>query len=100
MSRVPAVWSSTPAVRNSDPLNSACAPSIAAAAAPASGVPDPASTVRNPSWLTVPYASSSFRSYWRSARQPPRTMLDRPTATTSGRHGPAAASAGENRASR
>ena len=64
----PVAWSMTPTVRKSVDLNSACATSIASPAAASSRLPAPTSTMRKPSWLTVPKASSSLRSFCRSAR--------------------------------
>ena len=93
-SRVPASWSRMPTTRNSAALNSACATSIATPASAAFAVPAPNSTASRPSWLTVPYASSSFRSVCRSAAQPPSSSVTSPATTVTGRHGPAAASAG------
>ena len=62
MSRVPAAWSMMPTTMNSDALNSACASIIVMPASAASWLPVPTSTMMNPSWLTVPNASSSLRS--------------------------------------
>ena len=43
-----------------------------------SAVPQPNTAIMNPSWLTVPCASSSLRSCWRSARSPPSTIVAMP----------------------
>jgi hypothetical protein len=53
-----------------------------------------------PSWLTVPNARMRLRSYWRSARHPPTSMVMRPTVSTSGRQVGARANAGASRAMR
>ncbi len=67
-SRVPAAASTTPTTRNSEALNIACAPIIASPASAAPRVPRPTSRMMRPSWLTVPNARTSLRSYCRSAR--------------------------------
>ena len=50
----------------------------------ASAVPAPKSTNMKPSWLTVPKASRSLRSCWRSARSPPASIVTRPTVNDRG----------------
>jgi len=99
-SRVPAAWSTMPTTRNSVDLNSACASSRATPASAASRVPKPTTTIMKPSWLTVPYASSSFRSYCRSARQPPTSMVSTPRPMTIGCHTDRSAYPGARRATR
>ena len=100
MSREWTPWSTTPTTMKSAALNRAWASRRAHPAAVVSGRPSPNSTMRKPSWLIVPKARTCFRSTGRSARQPPTTMVVRPTETTSGRHGPASAKAGAKRATR
>ena len=85
-SRVWAAWSTIPTVMNSVALNSPWASSSAAAAKVASSQPAPKSATRNPSWLTVPWASSSLTSCCRSAASPPASMVRTPTPITTGRH--------------
>ena len=70
MSRVPVAWSMMPTTMNSAALNMACAHSMASPASIRSLPPAPTITVIRPSWLTVPNARISFRSYSRMARQP------------------------------
>ena len=48
-----------------------------------------------PSWLTVPYASSSLRSCWRNARHPPYNIVSEPTTTTIVRQPPVVANIGD-----
>jgi hypothetical protein len=62
--------------------------------------PEPTITVMRPSWLTVPNARISLRSYSRSARQPASSMVSRPSVITVGRHTGASANPGVIRAIR
>ena len=64
----------------------------------ASAVPAPMTRNMKPSWLTVPKASRSLRSCWRSARSPPASIVTRPTVKTVGRQSSSEANAGERRA--
>ena len=100
MSRVPVAWSMTPTTMNSAALNIACAHSMASPASIMSPPPVPTITVIRPSWLTVPNARISFRSYSRTARQPASSIVSRPRVTTIGRHGGASANPGVIRATR
>ncbi|SHV08205.1 Uncharacterised protein [Mycobacteroides abscessus subsp. abscessus] len=100
ISRVPTVWSMIPTTMNSAALNKACAHSMTSPASRISGSPVPVSTTRNPSWLTVPKARISLRSYSRSARQPARIIVAIPKTRTTGRHGAASANPGDIRANR
>ena len=100
MSRVPVAWSMMPTTMNSAALNMACAHSIARPASMRSPPPAPTMRVIRPSWLTVPNARMSFRSYSRTARQPASSMVSRPSVTTIGRHGGASAKPGVRRATR
>ena len=99
-SRVPRFRSMVPTDMNRAALNTAWASSITHPAAVAAGVPMPNSTIRKPSWLTVPWASSSLRSCWRIDRRPPNTIVTAPTVSTSGRQTPVVAYTGANRATR
>ena len=85
MSRVPVEWSMTPTTMNSVALNSACAKSMARPASIRSRPPPPTITVMKPSWLTVPNARISLRSYSRTARQPASSMVATPSVMTVGR---------------
>ena len=78
MSRVPVAWSMTPTTMNSAALNIACAHSIASPASIMSPPPAPTITVISPSWLTVPNARISLRSYSRTARQPASSIVSTP----------------------
>ena len=100
MSRVPVAWSMTPTTMNSVALNIAWAHNSASPASITSPPPVPTSTVIIPSWLTVPYARTSFRSYSRSARHPAMISVSEPRTTTVGRHGGASANPGVSRATR
>ena len=100
MSRVPVAWSMMPTTMNSAALNNACAHSSARPASIKSLPPAPTSSVMNPSWLTVPNARISFRSYSRTARQPASSRVTRPRITTVGRQGGASANPGVSRATR
>ena len=91
---MPVWWSTMPTTMNAIALNRAWAISRTMPACVAAGVPAPNRTTRKPSWLTVPWASSSLRSCWRRARSPPAIIVTRPTVSTSGRHG---AISGEHR---
>ena len=71
---------------NAAALNAAWARSSTLPATIAADVPQPKTATMKPSWLIVPYASSSLRSYWRSARRPPTIMVVTPTTSTTGRH--------------
>ena len=100
MSRVPVAWSTMPTTMNSAALNMACAHSIANPASIRSLPPAPTIRVIRPSWLTVPNARISLRSYSRTARQPASSIVSRPSVTTIGRHGGASAKPGVKRATR
>ena len=100
MSRVPVAWSMTPTTMNSEALNIAWAHSRASPASIMSLPPVPTITVIRPSWLTVPNARISFRSYSRTARQPASSMVSTPSTTTVGRHGGESANPGDIRATR
>ena len=100
MSRVPVAWSMTPTTMNSAALNMACAHSMASPASIRSLPPAPTITVIRPSWLTVPNARISFRSYSRTARQPASSTVTTPRVTTIGRHGGESAKPGVSRATR
>ena len=90
----------TPTTMNSAALNMACAHSMASPASIMSGPPAPTMTVIRPSWLTVPKARISFKSYSRTARQPAISMVSRPSPITIGRHSGLSAKPGVNRATR
>ncbi len=96
MSRVPVAWSMIPTTMNSAALNIACAHSMASPASIISLPPDPTMTVISPSWLTVPNARISLRSYSRTARHPASTIVSRPSVTTVGRHSGESANPGVN----
>src|SRR5690606_17621742 len=83
-SRVPAWWSTIPTTMNSAALNSAWARTSSLASTTVSGVPRPNNTTMKPSWLTVPYASSSLRPNCTSPCRPPATIVPEPTATPDG----------------
>ena len=100
MSRVPVAWSMMPTTMNSAALNIACAHSMASPASIMSLPPAPTITVISPSWLTVPNARISFRSYSRTARQPASSMVSTPSVITMGRHGGESANPGVIRATR
>ena len=101
MSRVPVSWSMMPTTMNNAALKTAWANSSKLTATAASAVPAPATTNMKPSWLTVPKASSSLRSCWRSARKPPAIIVTRPTVNTVGRQKASDdAKAGDKRATR
>ena len=100
MSRVPVAWSMMPTTMNSAALNIACAHSMVSPASIRSPPPVPTSRVIRPSWLTVPNARISFRSYSRTARQPASSIVSRPSTTIIGRHGGASANPGVSRATR
>ena len=85
---------------NSAALKSAWTTSSSQPASAASEVPAPKSTIMKPSWLTVPNASMSFRSFWRSAWTPPARIVTLPTTNTIGRHSDAVANTGARRATR
>ena len=57
-------------------------------------------TTRKPSWLTVPYASSSLTSCLASARKPPISMVTMPGVSSTGRQMPSSAKAGASTATR
>ena len=97
---MPVWWSITPTTMNNAALNRAWAMITVIAAWVAAGVPAPNSTTRKPSWLTVPKARSSLRSYWRRARSPPAIIVTMPTVRTRGRHGAVRANTGAKRPSR
>src|SRR5699024_8699749 len=82
-SRVPARGSMMPTHRNRQDLNRAWAMSRPSAAFVMWGVPKEAMVVRKPSWEGVAKASSSVRSVWLGARQPPRSWVTRPSASGS-----------------
>ena len=63
-------------------------------------VPKLTTATRNPSWLTVPYASSSLRSNWVSARQPPTSIVNTPRPSSSGCHPGVSPNPGASRAIR
>ena len=63
-------------------------------------VPSPHMMIMKPSWLTVPYASSSLMSSWRSARQPPRIIVAEPSSMITGRQPGRSANAGDSSATR
>ena len=100
MSRVPVWWSMMPTTMNSAALNRAWPKIIATPAVVASGVPTPNRTSRKPSWLTVPNASRSLRSYWRRARRAASTIVVTPAITTIARQVLFSPNAGENRPAR
>ncbi len=100
MSRVPVAWSTMPTTMNRAALNIACAHSMVSPASIRSPPPEPTSTVMRPSWLTVPNARMSLRSYSRTARQPASSMVSRPSPTMIGRQGGASAKPGVSRATR
>ena len=100
MSRVPVVWSMMPTTMNSAALNMACAHSSASPASIMSLPPAPTITMMKPSWLTVPNARISFRSYSRTARQPASSTVTTPSVITIGRHGGESAKPGVSRATR
>lgn len=89
-----------PTTMNRHALNNACATIIATPASAASGVPMPTSTIRKPSWLTVPNASTSFRSTTSSDRSPASSIEATPRVSTSGCHTGFAANTGASRATR
>ena len=62
VSREPAWWSTTPTSMNREDLKSACAAVCTIAAVMAKGVPTPMVATIQPSWETVEYAVSFFRS--------------------------------------
>ncbi len=99
-SRVPALWSTIPTTRNRVDLNSAWEMSRASPPRAAARVPSPVRTTRKPSWLTVPYASSTLMSYWRRARQPPRVIVAAPRVRVIGRQPGVAAKTGASTATR
>ena len=74
-------WSMMPTTMNSAALNIACAHSMVSPASISSPPPVPTSRVIRPSWLTVPNARISFRSYSRTARQPANSIVSRPSTT-------------------
>ena len=100
MSRVPLVWSMMPTTMNRAALNIACAHSMVSPASIRSPPPAPTIRVIRPSWLTVPNARMSLRSYSRTARQPASSMVARPRTTIIGRQGAASANPGVIRATR
>ncbi len=99
-SRVPAWWSMTPVTMNRLDLNSAWASSMTAPASAAVLVPAPSRAISMPSSLMVLQASSFFRSFSRSARQAPSTIVVSPAVRTSRRQGPTSAKPGASRATR
>ncbi len=99
-SRLPVLWSTMPTTRNNVDLNNACEISSATPPRAAARVPRPVITIRKPSWLTVPYASSTLMSYWRSARQPPMIMVAEPRTRVTGRQPGVAAKIGASTATR
>ncbi len=99
-SRVPVAWSSTPTDRKRVDLKVPWASTITSPAAASSRLPAPTRVIRKPSWLTVPKASSSLRSCWRSARYPPTSMVATPNPTTTGRQPGRSATPGASRATR
>ena len=100
MSLVPSWWSITPTDMNSVALNTAWARTSTQPAVADSAVPMPNSTNMKPSWLIVPKASSSLRSCWRRARNPPNSIDTAPIVTTAGRQNPTPTKAGAKRATR
>ena len=100
MSRVPVEWSITPTTMNSVALNRACAHSMASPASIRSRPPPPTITVMKPSWLTVPKARMSLRSYSRTARHPASSMVTKPRVMTVGRQPGESAKPGASRAMR
>ena len=89
-----------PTTKNSGALNVAWASSMAMPPSSASGLPAPMSSVIRPSWETVPYASSSFRSRCRSAIAPPYSRVAPPRIIRIGCQTVSAAKAGASRANR
>ena len=81
-------------------LNAPWARSSTLPATIASAEPQPNTTIMNPSWLTVPSASSNLRSVWRSARRPASSIVATPTVATRGLHMATVANAGANLATR
>lgn len=100
MSRVPVAWSITPTTMNSEALNIACAQSMVRPASIRSPPPLPTMIVIRPSWLTVPNARISLRSYSRTARHPASSIVASPSTTTIGRQGGESAKPGDIRAIR
>lgn len=99
--RVPNWWSTMPTAKKADALNRPWATSMTVPALMASSVPMPNTATRKPSWLTVPWARSTLRSWRRNARTPATTMVVRPTVSTTGRHqATRSAYAGARRATR
>ncbi len=96
--RVPVTLSIVPTTMNSGALNRPCASSMPIPAYAAIRLPEPNSTIRNPSWLTVPNASSRLRSGSVSARQPPSSIVASPSTTTGTHHSGRTANAGDSRA--
>ena len=101
-SRVPNWWSRMPTTMNVGGLEARRGRAAAPHRPPSPpAVPMPNTATMKPSWLTVPKASSSLRSYWRRARSPPATIVTRPTPITTGRHqSTSTANAGDRRATR
>ena len=89
-----------PTTMKSAALNIACATTIVMPARAASRVPMPTRTIMKPSWLTVPKARTSLRSYARMARQPARIIDSRPKLMMVMRHGGESAYPGARRATR
>ena len=100
MSRVPVERSTMPTTRNRAALNSAWEMIMATPAIIAERVPSPHMAIRKPSWLTVPYASSSLMSYCRRARQAPMIIVIAPRVSTTGRQPGRSAKTGASRATR
>ena len=89
-----------PTTMNNAALNIAWAHSMVSPANMRSPPPAPTSSVIRPSWLTVPKARISLRSYSRTARQPASSMVASPSVTMTGRHTGASANPGVSRATR
>ena len=100
MERVPVSWSMMPAVMNSDALKVAWLMMWKTAAIAASSVPKPSSIVIRPSWLTVEWASSAFRSSLNTAITAPTVIVISPVVATIQNHSSVPASTGHSRAIR
>jgi hypothetical protein len=74
-SRVPVSWSTTPTVMNSAALNSAWASDVDCRDAERERGAESHERGQSPSWLTVEYAMSRFRSCCTSATHAPRTAV-------------------------
>ena len=99
-SRVPVVWSIAPTIMNSVALNIAWPSVSASAASIAARVPIDVTVMMKPSCDTVPYASTSFRSFCRSAIQPAITMVTRPSGMIARCHVVVVPNVGDRRATR